>query len=152
VQVIVNESLSEMADDLQVLKPINGRPSIPHEMVLRTLLLQALYSLHSERLLMEQMEFNQLFRWFVGLPDNTKIWDATVFAQNRERLLRQDVSGRFLDLVMKRSADAGLLSSELFSVDSAILRRWAAQGKKSLPVGRTSASTTATVRRQRGAR
>jgi len=107
-----------------------GRPSIAPEKLLRALLLQMLYSIRSERLLMEQLDYNLLFRWFVGLNMDDRVWDASTFSQNRERLLRSDVAGAFFDQVRRQAEEAGLMSDEHFSVDGTLIEAWA--GQKSL--------------------
>src|ERR687887_2444863 len=89
-----------------------GRPSIPPEKLLRALLLQVLYTIRSERLLMEQLDYNLLFRWFVGLEMDDPVWNATVFTKNRERLLRGDVAGAFFEKVTDEARRRGLLSDE----------------------------------------
>ena len=94
-----------------------GRPSIAPEKLLRALLLQVLYTVRSERLLMEQLEYNLLFRWFVGLNMDEPVWVATVFSKNRDRLLEGDIAERFFDGVLKQAREADLLSDEHFSVD-----------------------------------
>src|SRR5439155_14112798 len=91
----------------------------------RALLLQALYSIRSERLLMEQLDFNLLFRWFVGLAMDDPIWDATVFTKNRERLLAGDIARKFFDQVRAEAAKRELLSNEHFTVDGTLIEAWA---------------------------
>ncbi len=100
-----------------------GRPGIAPEKLLRALLLQAFYSIRSERQLMEQLEFNLLFRWFVGIDD--RVWDATVFTKNRERLLAGDVASRFLAHLVSLPAVKRLLSQDHFSVDGTQIEAWA---------------------------
>jgi transposase len=102
-----------------------GRPSIAPEKLLRTLLLQALYTIRSERLLMEQLEYNLLFRWFVGLNIDDPVWDATVFSKNRDRLLRADVAALFFRAVLDEAKARGLVSDEHFTVDGTLLEAWA---------------------------
>ena len=102
-----------------------GRPSIPPEHLLRALLLQVLYSVRSERLLMEQLDYNLLFRWFVGLAMDDRIWDATVFTKNRERLLRGDIAHAFFERVRAQAERRGLLSDEHFTVDGTLIDAWA---------------------------
>src|SRR5262245_30829554 len=100
-----------------------GRP----EKLLRTLLLQVLYSVRSERLLMEQLEYNLLFRWFVGLSMDDPVWDVTVFTKNRERLLRGDIAEAFFQRVLELARAERLLSDEHFSVDGTLIQAWAGQ-------------------------
>ncbi|HJZ71077.1 MAG TPA: IS5 family transposase [Vicinamibacterales bacterium] len=102
-----------------------GRPSIPPEQLLRALLLQALYTIRSERLLMEEIDYSILFRWFVGLSLDEEIWSPTVFSKNRDRLLRGDVASAFFDAVVDHARAAGLLSDEHFTVDGTMLEAWA---------------------------
>jgi transposase len=92
---------------------------------LRALLLQALYSVRSERMLMEQLDYNLLFRWFVGLNMDDAIWDVTVFTKNRERLLDGDVAEAFFQAVLRQARELGLLSDEHFTVDGTLLEAWA---------------------------
>src|SRR5207245_3075226 len=102
-----------------------GRPSIPPEKLLRALLLQGLYSVRSERMLMEQLDYNLLFRWFVGLNMDDAIWDVTVFTKNRERLLDGDIAEAFFQAVLRQARELGLLSDEHFTGDGTLLEAWA---------------------------
>src|SRR5574342_15372 len=102
-----------------------GRPSIPPEQLLRALLLQSLYSVRSERLLMEEIDYSVLFRWFVGLGMDDAIWSPTTFSKNRDRLLRGDVAAGFFDAVIAQARAADLLSDEHFTVDGTLLEAWA---------------------------
>jgi transposase len=102
-----------------------GRPSIPPEQLLRALLIQALYTVRSERQLMEQLNYNLLFRWFVGLSMDDTVWDATVFTKNRERLLQGDVAQAFFEEVVQQAREQRLLSEEHFSVDGTLIEAWA---------------------------
>lgn len=102
-----------------------GRPSIPPEKLLRALLLQVLYTIRSERLLMEQLEYNLLFRWFVGLNMDDPVWDPTVYSKNRERLLAGDVAAKFFQAVLQEAKDRDLVSDEHFTVDGTLLEAWA---------------------------
>ncbi len=102
-----------------------GRPSIPPEQLLRALLLQALYSIRSERMLMEQLEYNLLFRWFVGLEIDDRVWVPTVFSKNRDRLLEADVAHAFLNGVVNLAREERLLSDEHFTVDGTLIEAWA---------------------------
>jgi transposase len=104
-----------------------GRPSIAPEKLLRALLLQVLYTVRSERLLMEQLEYNLLFRWFVGLNMDEAVWVPTVFSKNRDRLLDGDIAERFFMGVLKQARAADLLSDEHFSVDGTLIEAWASQ-------------------------
>ena len=102
-----------------------GRPSIPPEQLLRALLLQALYTIRSERLLMEEIDYSILFRWFIGLSLDEAIWSPTVFSKNRDRLLQADVASAFFDAVLDQARGAALLSDEHFTVDGTLLEAWA---------------------------
>src|SRR5207237_5848548 len=102
-----------------------GRPSIPPEQLLRAQLLQMLYSIRSERLLMEEIDYNILFRWFVGLNLDDAVWDATVFTKNRDRLLEAEVAKDFLALVVEQARGQGWASEEHFTVDGSLLEAWA---------------------------
>ena len=102
-----------------------GRPSIPPEQLLRALLLQALYTIRSERLLMEEIDYSVLFRWFVGLGMDDPIWSPTTFSKNRDRLLDSDIAAAFFDAVVAQARTAGLLSDEHFTVDGTLLEAWA---------------------------
>jgi transposase len=102
-----------------------GRPSIPPEQLLRALLIQSLYTIRSERLLMEEIEYSVLYRWFIGLGMDEEVWDATVFTKNRDRLLKSDVATAFFDAVIDDARAAGLLSDEHFTVDGTMLDAWA---------------------------
>ena len=104
-----------------------GRPSIPPEKLLRALLLQGLYTVRSERLLMEQLQYNLLFRWFVGLSLDDPVWDATTFTKNRDRLLDGDIAEAFFQEVLVEAKAAGLISDEHFTVDGTLLEAWASQ-------------------------
>ena len=102
-----------------------GRPSIAPEKLLRALLLQAFYSVRSERLLMEQLDYNLLFRWFVGMNVDDEVWDVTVFTKNRDRLLEGEIAKVFFDQVLAQAAKQGLLSDEHFTVDGTLIEAWA---------------------------
>jgi transposase len=104
-----------------------GRPSIPPEKLLRALLLQGFYTVRSERLLIEQLQYNLLFRWFVGLSMDDPVWDATTFTKNRDRLLAGDIADAFFREVLAETEAAGLLSDEHFTVDGTLLEAWASQ-------------------------
>lgn len=102
-----------------------GRPSIPPEQLLRALLVQALYTIRSERLLMEEIDYSVLFRWFIGLSMDDPIWSPTTFSKNRDRLLSADVASAFFDAVLKQAREANLMSDEHFTVDGTLLEAWA---------------------------
>lgn len=130
VRRMADEALRELSRRLSKLYSPIGRPSIAPEKLLRALLLQLLYSVRSERMLMEQLDYNLLFRWFVGLNMDDKVWDATVFSQNRDRLLAGDIAHAFFEAVVQQARAAGLMSDEHFSVDGTLIEAWA--GQKSL--------------------
>jgi transposase len=122
---MVNQALRELSRDFAAMYSQEGRPSIPPEKLLRALLLQVLYTIRSERLLMEQLDYNLLFRWFVGLSMDDKVWDHSVFSKNRERFLRSDLAAAFFGRIQEQAAQAGLLSDEHFTVDGTLIEAWA---------------------------
>src|SRR5438045_4808331 len=125
IRSIVDRVLDQLSPRFNKLYARAGRPSIAPEKLLRALLLQLLYSVRSERLLMEQLDYNLLFRWFVGLAMDDPIWDATVFTKNRERLLRGDIARAFFERVRAQAEQRGLLSDEHFTVDGTLIDAWA---------------------------
>ncbi|MBR9973936.1 IS5 family transposase, partial [Magnetospirillum sulfuroxidans] len=125
IRAICDEALEVLSPEFETLYSKVGRPSIPPEKLLRALLLQAFYSIRSERQLMEQMDYNLLFRWFVGLAMDAAVWDVTVFTKNRERLLAGDVAAKFLAAVVAQARSRDLLSDEHFSVDGTLIEAWA---------------------------
>jgi transposase len=124
---MTDDVLRQMSRKFARLYAKTGRPSIAPERLLRALLLQVLYSVRSERLLMEQLEYNLLFRWFVGLSMDDCVWDVTVFTKNRDRLLRGDVAEAFFQRVLDLAQGERLLSDEHFSVDGTLIQAWAGQ-------------------------
>ncbi len=125
IRGIVNDVLGSLSGAFEAHYSHTGRPSIAPEKLLRALLLQAFYTIRSERQLMEQLEFNMLFRWFVGLGLDDAVWDATVFCKNRDRLLAAEISSRFLHGVVEHKKVRRLLSREHFSVDGTLIEAWA---------------------------
>jgi transposase len=125
IRRIVDDALRGLWGEFEVLYSHLGRPSIAPERLLRALLLQAFYSVRSERLLMEQLDYNLLYRWFVGLGIDDPVWHPTAFTTNRERLLEGEVAGRFLAAVLDRPEVKRLLSDEHFSVDGTLIEAWA---------------------------
>ena len=125
IRVLVDEVLGELSPRFETLYARVGRPSIPPEKLLRAQLLQVLYTVRSERQLMEQLDYNLLFRWFVGLNMDDAVWDPTVFTKNRQRLLDGDVAMAFLERVVELARRRGLLSGEHFTVDGTLLEAWA---------------------------
>ncbi len=104
-----------------------GRPSVPPEQLLRALLLQVLYTIRSERQLIEQIDYNLLYRWFVGLELDDEVFSATVFTKNRERLLKGEIAQHFFEAVLAQAESEGLVSSEHFTVDGTLIEAWASQ-------------------------
>jgi transposase len=125
VRALVREVLKELSWSLGKLYSPEGRPSIPPEQLLSALLLQAFYGVRSERQLMEQLDYNLLFRWFVGLSPDDRVWDAGVFTKNRERLQGGDVFGKFMARLLNHPNVRPLLSDEHFSVDGTLIEAWA---------------------------
>jgi len=124
---MTNRALAQLDRKFRRLYSRTGRPSIAPEQLLRALLLQVLYSIRSERMLMEQLEYNLLFRWFVGLEMDDRVWDVTVFTKNRNRLLEGEIAERFFEAVLDQAREAGLLSDEHFTVDGTLIEAWAGQ-------------------------
>jgi transposase len=127
VRQLTDQALARLSAEFEKLYSSTGRPSVPPERLLRASLLQYFYGIRSERLLMEQLEYNLLFRWFVGLSMDDRVWDATTFTKNRERLLSGDVARLFLDELVAEARSRGLTSDEHFSVDGTLLQAWAGQ-------------------------
>jgi transposase len=125
IRAMVDEVLKQLSPRFDKMYAKVGRPSIPPEQLLRAQLLQLLYSVRSERLLMEEIDYNLLFRWFVGLNADDEVWDATVFTKNRDRLLEADVAKEFLARVVAQARTRGLTSDEHFTVDGTLLEAWA---------------------------
>jgi len=125
IRVIVNDVLGGMSSDFEAAYAATGRPGIAPEKLLRALLLQAFYTIRSERQLMEQLNFNLLFRWFVGLGMDAKVWDATVFSKNRDRLLEAEIAAKFLTGIIEHEQVSRLLSRDHFSVDGTLIEAWA---------------------------
>jgi transposase len=125
IRRIANAALAELSDQFDAVYAAEGRPSIPPERLLRALLLQAFYSVRSERLLMEQLNYNLLFRWFVGLSVDESVWDPSTFSKNRERVLNEDFAAAFLDAVLNADQVKRLISNEHFSVDGTLVQAWA---------------------------
>lgn len=125
IKKMVNQALSDLWGEFQAMYAREGRPSIPPEKLLRALVLQVLYTIRSERLLMEQLDYNLLFRWFVGLSMDDRVWDHSTFSKNRERFIRSDLAGAFFSRIKGQAAQAGLLSDEHFTVDGTLIEAWA---------------------------
>jgi transposase len=125
IRAMADEALREMSGRFNEIYGEEGRRSIPPERLVRALLLQMLYTVRSERMLMEQLRYNLLFRWFVGLSANEPVWHHTVFSKNRERLLRGVVAEEFFSLIVRQARTRKLLSDEHFTVDGTLIEAWA---------------------------
>ena len=125
IRAMVDQALRDLSPRFALLYSHTGRPSIPPEQLLRALLLQAFYSVRSERQLMEQLDYNLLFRWFVGLSMDDPIWDPTVFTKNRDRHFQGDIAQAFFAAVLTQARQADLVSAEHFTVDGTLLEAWA---------------------------
>src|ERR1700745_2860519 len=125
IRRMTDEVLKGLSAKFNDLYSATGRPSIAPEKLLRALLLQILYTIRSERLLMEQLDYNLLFRWFVGLEMDDPVWNATVFTKNRERLLGGEIARAFFDRVVAEARERGLLSDEHFTIDGTLVEAWA---------------------------
>lgn len=125
IKALADVALAKLSPRFDALYSRTGRPSIAPEMLLRATLLQAFFSIRSERQLVEQIDYNLLYRWFVGLGMDTPAWHATVFTHNRDRLFEADVAQEFLSALLSLEAVKGLLSSEHFSVDGTLIDAWA---------------------------
>ncbi len=125
IRTLADEALTCLNDQFSALYSENGRPSIPPEQLLRALLLQAFYTIRSERQLMEQLNYNLLFRWFVGLSVDDPVWVPTVFSKNRDRLLEGEIAAAFMTAVLNLPRVKDLLSDEHFSVDGTLIKAWA---------------------------
>jgi transposase len=137
IRSIVNAALTQMSAEFDALYPRSGRDSIPPERLLRALLLQAFYSIRSERQLVERLDFDLLFRWFVGLGVDDPVWDATTFTKNRDRLLAGEMASRFMAAVLAQPKVRALPSTS----------RWMARCLKPAPAPRASARRTAPANR-----
>jgi transposase len=125
IREIANTALAALSGAFAALYSGMGRPSVPPEKLLRAMLLQAFYSVRSERQLMERIEFDLLFRWFVGIGIDDPVWDHSSFSKNRDRLLEGEIAGKFLAAVLSQPRVRRLLSSEHFSVDGTLIQAWA---------------------------
>ena len=127
IREMCNRALRQLSSKFDELYSPLGRESVPPEQLIRALLLQALYSVRSERQLMDRLELDLLFRWFVGLGGSEPAWDATVFSKNRDRLLEGEIAQEFFQAVLAQVREKGLLSNEHFSVDGTLLEAWASK-------------------------
>jgi len=138
IRALTDSALAALSGDFAALYSGLGRPSIAPEMLLRAMLLQAFYSVRSERQLMERLEFDLLFRWFVGLGMDDAVWDHSTFSKNRDRLLEGEIAAKFLTAVLAQPRVKRLLSSEHFSVDGTLIEAWASMKSfrpKEPPIG-----------------
>jgi len=139
IRAMADEALRNMSQRFDDMYAKTGRPSIPPEKLLRAQLIQMLYSVRSERLLMEEIDYSMLFRWFVGMNLDEPVWDVTVFTKNRNRLLEGDVAREFLAEVVRQAESKGLTSDEHFTVDGTLIEAWASlksfqrKGEKKAP-------------------
>jgi transposase len=125
IRSMADEALVKMSERFDGMYAKTGRPSIPPEKLLRAQLIQMLYSVRSERLLMEEIDYSMLFRWFVGMNLDESVWDVTVFTKNRDRLLEGDVAREFLCEVVEQARNKNLTSDEHFTVDGTLIEAWA---------------------------
>lgn len=145
IRRMVDRLLASLGADFEQLYAREGRPSIPPERLLRALLLQVFFSIRSERMLIEQLNYNLLFRWFVGMTPDEPVWNASTFSKNRERLLAGDIARRFFSEIVKEARRHQLLSDEHFTVDGTLIEAWAShksfrpkEGDKNPPSGRNA--------------
>jgi transposase len=125
IREILDSVLEEMSKEFDALYSHTGRPSVPPEMLLKALFLQILYGIRSERQLLEQIDFNFLYRWFIGLKADDRIWDETVFSKNRERLLKGEIADKLFEEVRALADQKNLISDEHFTVDGTLVEAWA---------------------------
>lgn len=125
IRVMVDQALRGLGSSFEAMYATAGRPSIAPEKLLRALLLQIFYSIRSERLLCEQVDYNLLFRWFIGLSMDDPVWDHSTFSKNRDRLLQSDIARRFFEAVLAQAESEGLTSDEHFTVDGTLIEAWA---------------------------
>ncbi len=152
---MVDEALRTLGPQFRELYSHTGRPSIPPERLLRALLLQVLYSIRSERMLIEQLEYNLLFRWFVGMGMDDTVWNPSTFSKNRDRLLQGQIADAFFEAVLAQARERDLLSDEHFSVDGTLIQAWAshksyvAKGEVSGPGGGGGSNAAGNFRGQK---
>ncbi|MBN1291472.1 MAG: IS5 family transposase [Candidatus Latescibacteria bacterium] len=125
IKEIIDGALEEINEDIDALYSHTGRPSIPPEMILKSIVLQVLYGIRSEALLLEQIDFNFLYRWFLGMKADDKMWDETVFSKNRDRLLRGEIIDRLMEVLIAYARKNKLTSDEHFTVDGTLVEAWA---------------------------
>ena len=151
IRKLADKALDRLNPTFCALYAAEGRPSVPPEQLLLASLLQAFYGIRSERLLLEQLNYNLLFRWFVGLSPDDPIWHPTTFTKNRERLLNEQIMERFLEKLMGAPEVKPLLSDEHFSVDGTLLQAWASHASLERIDGEED-PTAAAIRPRRGFR
>jgi transposase len=122
---MADRALASLSGEFEQMYSHTGRPSVPPEVLLKSLLLQILFSIRSNRLLVEQLGYNILYRWFLGLSLEERIWDHSTFSQNQERLIGTDIAGQFLQRIIEQAKEARLLSKDHFSVDGTLIDAWA---------------------------
>ena len=144
IRSVVNEALAALSGEFSALYARMGRPSIPPEKLLRAMLLQAFYSIRSERQLMERLKFDLLFRWLVGIGVDDAVWDHSTFSKNRDRLLEGDIAAKFLSAVLAQPRIKRLLSSEHVSVDGTLIEAWASMKSFGRAMAQASARLRAT--------
>jgi transposase len=125
IRAMADKALQSLSKEFDRMYSHVGRPSVPPEVLLKSLLLQILFSIRSNRQLVEQLSYNILFRWFLGVSLEDRIWDHSTFSQNQERLIGTDIAGQFLQEILKQAKDARLLSQDHFSVDGTLIEAWA---------------------------
>src|SRR5213594_2351070 len=157
IRVLCDIALKGLSREFEAMYSEIGRPSIAPEKLLRALLIQIFYTIRSERMFMEQLNYNLLFRWFVGLNMDEGVWDPTVYSKNRERMLKANMAKVFFQAVVQEAREEGLLSDEHFSVDGTLIEAWASQKscrwrRKSGPFRRTRMDQAATSRWRRECR
>ena len=149
IRVLCDIALKALAGEFDEMYSDIGRPSIAPEKLLRALLLQILYTIRSERMLMEQLNYNLLFRWFVGLNMDEGVWDRTVYSKNRERMLKADMARLFFQAAVQEAREEGLLSDEHFSVDGTLIEAWrakrASRRKTATETARLAIAVTASI-------
>ena len=150
IRDLVDAALRDLSPSFDSLYARDGRPSIPPERLLRALLVQAFYTVRSERQLMEQLDYNLLLRWFVGLSTEDAVWDATVYCKNRDRLFEGDIAAEFFAAILNLPQVRKLLSSEHFSIDGTLIEAWASM-KSFVPKdgGNSPSSTVGELRKTR---
>jgi transposase len=147
IRAMADQALRNMSERFDEMYAKTGRPSIPPEKLLRAQLIQMLYSVRSERLLMEEIDYSVLYRWFVGMNLDEPVWDVTVFTKNRDRLLDGDVAREFLSEVVKQAQAKDLTSDEHFTVDGALIEAWASLKSFQHKIKTRHRRTTPAIRR-----